>query len=240
MILTLERWQPAAIFVLHAFLLPLVLAVNYETPEFGSERVVFQTNFGDVEFGFFPEVAPKTVAHMAKLCRLGTFIDNHFFRVDRGFVAQVADVVGGRRARMNREQDEEAQKTIPGEFTPVKHVRGILSMGRYDNPDSATSSFSILLGNAKHLDNQYAVFGKVTNGWQTLTALEAVETRQEGIFVMPLERITIFSTYVYDTKVPSQVSDGVSDCETERTRLQWRLSKLEVTLEEVRRKCLPG
>lgn len=53
-----------------------------------------------------------------------------FIQVDKGFVAQVADVVGGRTAPMNDEQRLEAQKTVIGEFSDVKHVRGILSMGR--------------------------------------------------------------------------------------------------------------
>lgn len=52
-------------------------------------------------------------------------------QVDKGFVAQVASVVGGRTAPMNDEQQEEAEKSVVGEFSTVKHVRGILSMGRY-------------------------------------------------------------------------------------------------------------
>lgn len=52
------------------------------------------------------------------------------WQVDKGFVAQVADVVGGRSAPMNEEQIKEAKKTVVGEFSDVKHVRGILSMGR--------------------------------------------------------------------------------------------------------------
>lgn len=52
-------------------------------------------------------------------------------QVDKGFVAQVADVVGGREAPLNEEQREEGEKTVPGEFSKVQHVRGILSMGRY-------------------------------------------------------------------------------------------------------------
>eukprot|EP01018_Ginkgo_biloba_P038137 Gb_41327 [translate_table: standard] len=67
----------------------------------------------------------------------------------------------------------------------------------YSDPDSASSSFSILLGNAPHLDGQYAVFGKVTKGDETLRRLEELPTRREGIFVMPLERIRILSTYYY-------------------------------------------
>ncbi|KAH7683584.1 Cyclophilin-type peptidyl-prolyl cis-trans isomerase protein [Dioscorea alata] len=168
--------------------------------ELGSARVVFQTKYGDIEFGFYPHVAPKTVEHIFKLVRLGCYNTNHFFRVDKGFVAQVADVAGGRTAPMNEEQRKEAEKTVVGEFSKVKHVRGILSMGRYADPDSAASSFSILLGDAPHLDGQYAIFGKVTKGDETLRKLEELPTRQEGIFVMPIERISIESTYFYDTE----------------------------------------
>jgi hypothetical protein len=54
-----------------------------------------------------------------------------WLQVDKGFVAQVAAVVGGRKAPMNEEQEQQAEKSIVGEFSTVKHVRGILSMGRY-------------------------------------------------------------------------------------------------------------
>ncbi|KAH9709492.1 peptidyl-prolyl cis-trans isomerase CYP23 [Citrus sinensis] len=160
-----------------------------------------ETNYGDIEFGFYPSVAPQTVDHIFKLVRLGCYNTNHFFRVDKGFVAQVADVVGGRSAPMNEVQRVEAEKTVIGEFSDVKHVRGILSMGRYSDPNSAASSFSILLGDAPHLDGQYAVFGKVTKGDETLRTLEGLPTRKEGIFVMPTERITIHSSYYYDTEM---------------------------------------
>ncbi|KAL6654920.1 hypothetical protein ACP70R_008385 [Stipagrostis hirtigluma subsp. patula] len=186
-------------------------------PNLGSARVVFQTNHGDIEFGFFPHVAPKTVEHIFKLVRLGCYNTNHFFRVDKGFVAQVAAVVGGRTAPMNEEQKKEAEKTVIGEFSSVKHVRGILSMGRYSDPDSASSSFSILLGDAPHLDGQYAVFGRVTKGDDTLRKLERLPTRREGIFVMPIERIDILSTYYYDIDVES--------CEAEKSILRRRLSE---------------
>ncbi|KAL0336335.1 UNVERIFIED_CONTAM: Peptidyl-prolyl cis-trans isomerase CYP23 [Sesamum radiatum] len=193
-------------------------------PELGSARVVFQTNYGDIEFGFYHSVAPKTVEHIFKLVRLGCYNTNHFFRVDKGFVAQVADVAGGRTAPMNEVQRLEAEKTIVGEFSDVKHVRGILSMGRYSDPDSAQSSFSILLGDAPHLDGQYAIFGKVTKGDETLRKLEQVPTRTEGIFVMPTERITILSTYYYDT--------GAETCEEDRLILKRRLAASAVEIEK--------
>uniref|UniRef100_A0A7C9DY70 Peptidyl-prolyl cis-trans isomerase n=1 Tax=Opuntia streptacantha TaxID=393608 RepID=A0A7C9DY70_OPUST len=213
-----------------SLLITLTFAVA-EEPQLGSSRVVFQTNYGDIEFGFFPSVAPKTVEHIFKLVRLGCYNTNHFFRVDKGFVAQVADVVGGRTAPMNAEQRKEAEKTVIGEFSKVKHVRGILSMGRYDDPDSASSSFSMLLGDAPHLDGQYAIFGKVTMGDETLRKLEELPTRKEGIFVMPVERISILSSYYYDI-------DGDS-CEEERSLLKRRLAASYVETERWRMKCFP-
>ncbi|XP_024021371.1 peptidyl-prolyl cis-trans isomerase CYP23 [Morus notabilis] len=200
-------------------------------PQLGSARVVFQTDYGDIEFGFYPDVAPITVDHIFKLVRLGCYNTNHFFRVDKGFVAQVADVSGGRSAPMNEEQRKEAEKKVIGEFSQVKHVRGILSMGRYEDPNSAQSSFSILLGDAPHLDGQYAIFGKVTKGDGTLKKLEQLPTRREGIFVMPTERITILSSYYYDTEMES--------CELDRSILKRRLAASAVEIERQRMKCFP-
>lgn len=190
-----------------------------EELELGSLRVVFQTKYGDIEFGFAKNVAPKTVEHITKLVQLGAYNSNHFFRVDKGFVAQVADVVSGREAPLNAEQRKVGEKTVIGEFSDVKHTKGILSMGRYSDPDSAGSSFSILLGDAPHLDGQYAIFGKVTKGYETLAKLEELPTRTEGIFVMPLERITILSTYYYD----STSSVSYVKCEEEVSLLKKRL-----------------
>eukprot|EP00958_Prasinococcus_capsulatus_P025817 scaffold4470_cov255-Prasinococcus_capsulatus_cf.AAC.12 len=59
------------------------------------------------------------------------------------------------------------------------------SQGRYEDPDSGTSSFSMLLGRAQHLDHQYTVFGEVVEGLDVLAKLETLETKREGIFVMP-------------------------------------------------------
>ncbi|RID51508.1 hypothetical protein BRARA_H02164 [Brassica rapa] len=190
-------------------------------PQLGSARVVFQTSYGDIEFGFYPTVAPVTVEHIFKLVRLGGYNTNHFFRVDKGFVAQVADVPNGRSAPMNEEQKKVAYKTIPGEFSDVKHVRGILSMG----------SYFICLVMRLVVFEQYAVFGKVTRGDETLRKLEEVSTRREGIFVMPTERITILSTYYYDTKMES--------CEEERTVLKRRLEASFLEVERQRMKCFP-
>ena len=87
---------------------------------------------GNIELAFFSDVAPITARHILENFKRGNYDTNHFFRVDRGFVAQVAAVDGGRAAPMDPYQLEVARKTVPGEFQmDVKHTRGILSMGRH-------------------------------------------------------------------------------------------------------------
>ncbi|KAL2624181.1 hypothetical protein R1flu_008426 [Riccia fluitans] len=122
-------------------------------------------------------------------------------------------------------------------FTVFKH--SILSwlarpLLRYDDPDSAGSSFSMLLGNAPHLDGQYAVFGKVTKGYDTHAKLEELPTRKEGIFVMPLERISILSSYYYADKI------GGSTCEDELVVLRRRYAQATNLIDKQRKRFLPG
>lgn len=145
------------------------------------------------------QIAPKTARLVSDLGSVGAYTSNHIFRVDKGFVAQTAGVIGGRTVPLDAQQTRLASMTVPLEVDPeVKHDRrGILSLARNDDPNSGGSSFSILLGPAPHLDMQYAIFGEVTKGLETLTKLEQLPTRREGIFVMPLERIEILASYVY-------------------------------------------
>ncbi|GJU35018.1 peptidyl-prolyl cis-trans isomerase CYP23 [Tanacetum coccineum] len=208
--------------------------------------IIQKTNYGDIEFGFYPSVAPQTVEHIYKLVRLGCYNTNHFFRVDKGFVAQVADVAGGRTAPMNEEQKVEAVKPIKGEFSDVKHVRGILSMGRYSDPDSAQSSFSMLLGDAPHLDHEYAIFGKVTKGDETLKKLEELPTRREGIFVMEVfSYLLIYPPVLFSRKEMTRGVLGANggmgmrnakdtemeNCERDKSVLKRRLTASAVEIE---------
>ncbi|KDD76989.1 hypothetical protein H632_c46p0, partial [Helicosporidium sp. ATCC 50920] len=169
-----------------------VAQVGAEEVRLSKERAVLQTDHGDLHIAFYDDVAPVTAPHIRKLMEMGCYNTNLFFRVDKGFVAQVDAVTRGRLAKLDQWQRVEAEKKVPLEVVKeVKHnKRGILSMGRYSDPNTGTSSFSILLGPAPHLDMQYTIFGEVTKGLETLTKMEGVETHREGIFVMPKERIT--------------------------------------------------
>eukprot|EP00931_Biecheleriopsis_adriatica_P121342 TRINITY_DN96424_c0_g1_i1.p1 TRINITY_DN96424_c0_g1~~TRINITY_DN96424_c0_g1_i1.p1 ORF type:complete len:310 (+),score=38.88 TRINITY_DN96424_c0_g1_i1:83-1012(+) len=166
--------------------------------ELGDERVVMEIEgFGSVELGFFPHAAPITVKHILRLFRLGCYDTDHIFRVDRGFVAQVQSVQQSDVLKpLSPECRAEASKNVPAEFTAIPHVRGILSMGRRQDPNSGGSSFSMLLGAAPHLNHKYTVFGKVLEGDHVLSALERVQTHKRGIFVMPTVRINIKQAYI--------------------------------------------
>jgi len=142
-------------------------------------------------------VAPVTVAHILKLARMGGYNTNEIFRVDRGFVAQVQGVDGGRRAPMSKALRDEAKKTVPDEFShTISHTRGMLSMGKFEDPNTGTSSFSMVLGNAAFLDGKYTLFGRVVGGDHVLSKLEKLETHRDGIFVKPKERVEIVSAVV--------------------------------------------
>ena len=211
-----------------------------------------QTTYGDITLALYPDVAPETTAHVLEAFELGLYASNHFFRVDRGFVAQVADCANGRRVAMNDAQRAVAKRTVRGEMSEVKHRRGTLSMARFEDPDSATSSFSILLGNAPHLDGKYAVFGEMISGDEALRAMELVETQKEGIFVKPKERIEILATYVVRTNrtgdassapvslVSSDGEDGHTQCARELNECKNRADSLAKEIHEIRSARLPG
>ncbi|KAI7844355.1 hypothetical protein COHA_002153 [Chlorella ohadii] len=206
------------------------------------ERVVFQTEHGDIHFGFYQKAAPNTVEHIKRCAELGLYNTNHIFRVDKGFVAQVDGVENGRKAPMNALQQEVAQRRVPLEVhDSVRHDRrGILSMARYDDPNSGGSSFSMLLGPAPHLDKQYTIFGLVTQGLDTLAKLEELPTRKEGIFVMPLDRISILSTYMYVVDDSASGAGAPKLCTEALAQLQVRYDAQSAALENIRKERLPG
>lgn len=218
----------------------LILGSACTSHRLSSERIVFQTKFGDIEMALWPDVAPITAAHIMKLAKMGSYNTVDFFRVDKGFVAQCRDIFGNRKVPLSPLQEEEAKKQVPLEVRKdAPHDRrGILSMARWTDPNSGSSSFSITLGAAPHLDMQYATFGEVTGGMATLDAFEAQPTRTEGIFVMPKEPITIESSYVIS---PSKQPDSTGDsCPTKLRELQFRFESQAAELLRIRSKELPG
>ena len=122
----------------------------------------------------YPEKAPNTVNNFISLIKKGFFDGLIFHRVIPGFMIQGGDPQGSGMGGPGYE--------IPGEFTAngfqndLKHDRGVLSMARSSNPDSAGSQFFIMVDPAPHLDGQYAAFGKVIEGMEVADAIVSTPT----------------------------------------------------------------
>ncbi|MBI5200920.1 MAG: peptidylprolyl isomerase [Elusimicrobia bacterium] len=139
------------------------------------ERVVFHTPHGDIVAALYPAAAPRHVAQMLRLARLGAYDATPVAHVLRGYLIQFAGV-RNRRRRLSAAQ-EAGLRRLPLEANGMPHRRGTLSMSRkQDDEDSAESSFSILLKDAPHLDGRYTAFGQVESGWEALDALSALPT----------------------------------------------------------------
>jgi cyclophilin family peptidyl-prolyl cis-trans isomerase len=185
-------------FLLAAIFFCAVFSAAAEEPRIADERIVLRTIGGDIVLALFPEVAPRTVEQLLKLARLGVYDSVHFYRLDPGFVLQLTDCNDYNRLTKMSVEQKAAIKKLPAEFSDIKHVRGILSMARRDDLNDAESSFSILLGNAPHLDRQYTVFGKVERGMDVVDYLEKIRRKKNS--TVPITRLTIQSAQVVTGK----------------------------------------
>lgn len=140
------------------------------------EQVVFETKYGQIVLGFFRDAAPITTSHILSLFDLGCYNTNHISQLHRGSFAQIASVADG--ASEKCKDKALVEKKITGEFADVRHSRGALSMSHFPtDPNSGTSSFSIMLGDAPHMDYHYTVFGRVVDGEDVLKKLEKVSVQ---------------------------------------------------------------
>ena len=168
-----------------------------DTPPSELHRTVtMKTTLGTIKIEMEPEWAPNHVRNFLALTDTGWYNGTLFFRVAKGFVAQ-----GGMdNERTNPDADRPGERwvhTLKGEFRDdVKHDRGIVSMARGDDPDSASTSFFLMLGPAPHLDGKYSAFGKIIEGMDVLDAFEKLEVNGER----PVQNVEILSATV-DPKI---------------------------------------
>ncbi|MDQ3375201.1 MAG: peptidylprolyl isomerase [Acidobacteriota bacterium] len=135
----------------------------------GMQCVKFETEAGVIELEMFPESAPEAVRNFLNLSAAGSYNTTTFSRVVPGFIVQGGDLAT--REKITPELDKRSRRTIPDEPSLIKHERGILSMARSDAPNSATTNFFILVGQARHLDGTFAAFGRVTRGMEVVDAI---------------------------------------------------------------------
>lgn len=148
------------------------------TPDEMRRTVTLQTTLGSIRIQMQPDWAPNHVRNFLKLVSTGWYDGTAFHRLVKGFVVQ-----GGMPNTRSSGPAHPADRwvhTLKGEFRPdIKHVRGIVSMARGDDPDSADTSFFLMLGDAPYLDGKYSAFGKVVSGMEVLDAFEKEEVDGE-------------------------------------------------------------
>jgi peptidyl-prolyl cis-trans isomerase B (cyclophilin B) len=139
--------------------------------------VTLETELGAIEIAMMPEVAPEAVRNFLNLSATGAFDTTTFSRVLKGFVIQ------GGNLQTNEKWSETLAKRmtrkLPDEPGLVKHVRGIVSMARTDEPNSATTHFFILVGPGPHLDSKFSAFGTVTKGIEVADAINQAPAENE-------------------------------------------------------------
>ena len=140
-----------------------------------TDRIKIEMSDGGVMTAeLYPETAPKTVENFKSLVEKGFYDGLIFHRVIAGFMIQGGDPTGTGMGGPGH--------TIKGEFSsngvknPLKHTRGVLSMARSMDPDSAGSQFFIMHKDAPHLDGHYAAFGKLTDGFDVLDRIASCDT----------------------------------------------------------------
>ena len=130
------------------------------------EVAIIKTTEGEMAIAFWPDVAPKTVENFKKLAKEGFYDGTAFHRIVKGFMIQGGDP-------LSKKDDPNVGTGDPGykikaEFNKKPHVRGVISMARSNDPDSAGSQFFICLGDAKFLDGKYTAFGQLLKGDEIL------------------------------------------------------------------------
>jgi len=142
-----------------------------------SQCVTLETELGAIEIAMMPEVAPEAVRNFLNLSAAGAFDTTTFSRVVKDFVIQ-----GGNLQTSEKWSADLARRMahrIPDEPGLVKHVRGIVSVARTDEPNSGTTHFFILVGAGPHLDSKFSAFGTVTKGMEVVDAINQAPVNGE-------------------------------------------------------------
>ncbi len=143
----------------------------------GNNTAIIESTQGPIKIEFYPDVAPNHVKNFQDLASKGFYDGVVFHRIVPGFVLQAGDP-NTKNSSIGRDTWGTGGPgyTINQEFNTITHERGILSMARMPDPNSAGSQFFIVLNNSKFLDGQYTVFGKVTEGMEVVDKIANVTT----------------------------------------------------------------
>jgi len=155
-----------------------------------NEIAIINTTEGEMVIEFWPDAAPNTVANFKKLAEEGFYDGTAFHRVIKGFMIQGGDPLTKDPSKEDMWGTGGPGYTIKAEFNDHSHVRGVISMARSQDPDSAGSQFFICDGNPTFLDHQYTAFGKLIKGDDVLTKIANAPTHPPD---RPDKRIGVIS-----------------------------------------------
>ncbi|MEK6286336.1 MAG: peptidylprolyl isomerase [Acidobacteriota bacterium] len=154
-------------------------------------EVLLRTSLGEMTLEMDPGLAPEHVRNFLKLVESGWYDHTAFQRIVPGFVIQGG--AGSTRADNKPHPADKWVHKLKGEFSRTAlHIRGVLSMARTSDPDSAETSFFIVLGPAPHLDGKYSIFGKVVVGFETIELIEKAARNGEA----PVQRIELIEAVI--------------------------------------------
>ena len=159
---------------------------------------LLETSAGPIVVEFWPEVAPETVKNFKKLAGEKFYDGTAFHRIIRGFMAQGGDPLTKDPEKRAMWGTGDPGYKIKAEFNTRKHKRGVISMARSQDPDSAGSQFFLMFGDAPFLDGQYTAFGNMIAGDEALTKIEGtkVAMARSGEASDPIERIELKSVRI--------------------------------------------
>jgi peptidyl-prolyl cis-trans isomerase B (cyclophilin B) len=155
-----------------------------------NEIAVIKTTEGEMALEFWPDVAPKTVENFKALARKGFYNGTCFHRVIKDFMIQGGDPLTKDPTQERSWGTGGPGHNVKAEFSERHHDRGVLSMARSSDPNSAGSQFFICHGNPRFLDRQYTAFGKLIRGDDVLEKIATTATRPQD---RPVKRIEVES-----------------------------------------------
>jgi cyclophilin family peptidyl-prolyl cis-trans isomerase len=178
-----------------------------------SRAFVEVSGLGTIEIELFPELAPETVANFRKLAAEGFYDATTFHRVIPSFMIQ-----GGDAHSRNDDPTDDGSGgpgyTIPDEFSRAPHLRGAVSMANRGAPNSGGSQFFIVHADSQHLDNQYALFGRVVSGMDIVDRITEVERDTAGRWGpknRPLEPVLMNRVWVAPSGTPDSFASASED-----------------------------
>ena len=168
-------------------------------PPISGPKAIIKTKFGDIHIKLYPDVAPNHVENFIKLAKSGFYDGTIFHRVIPGFMIQGGDPNTKNSLRKDTygqggPKDEKGNPImLKAEFSDIPHKRGIVSMARANEPDTAGSQFFVVVEPSPFLDGKYTVFGEVTKGLGVADRIVSVPINDHDL---PNERIEMTVTII--------------------------------------------